>query len=292
MEKIAILIVCHKNLDQLKLFLSQFNENLYDIFIHFDKKIPNLFDELRKSFCRKNVFLIPDSERIDVRWGEYSIALAELKLIKYAKQKKDYAFYWLCSGQDLLLKPSKEIYNFLIKNKENNFLSFIAEDPSFVKRMELYYPSWACKNTKFSKILRYFYKFLTGGRNHTFKIFRRKITIKFYFGPQWFCLNHEVINYILNYIELNKDVLNQFKFTLDPDESIIQAIVRTHYQENDFKPIFLYTNWQKNTSNPKVLLAEDFNEIVSSNKFIARKFDIKIDRQIINKILMLTNKDA
>lgn len=62
-------------------------------------------------------------DRVDVRWGDYSVVEAELKLLR-AAVAENYQYFHLISGMDLPLKPQAEIHVFLIGTSVKNLSNF------------------------------------------------------------------------------------------------------------------------------------------------------------------------
>lgn len=73
--KIAILIQCHKNPEQINQLIDVLSHPDIDVIIHVDKKsaITNKINSKGKS-----VSFVPDKKRVDVRWGTFSQVKATL----------------------------------------------------------------------------------------------------------------------------------------------------------------------------------------------------------------------
>ena len=55
--------------------------------------------------------------------------------------------------------------------------------------------------------------------------------------------------------------------------------------DNDLRYID-FTNVDKATpGSPKLLKTEDYDKIMSSDRFFARKFDIRIDRAVVDRVI-------
>lgn len=291
MNKIAVLIMCHKNKEQVLKFINQFNPKKYDIFVHIDVKYNDDFS----LFNKDNVYVI--SNRVDVKWGTIEQVDATTNLLTYATAKGEYLFYWLCSGQDLLIKSSNEIYSFLEQSKDFNFITKISISNDkvygrFMKRNELYYPKFMLKNKFISKVIKNIYMILTGGRTHTFRIFKRKFSklYDFLFSSQWFCINGETTKYILKFLNDNPSYYKNFSSTICADECFFSTIVYNSVYKSTIKDGLTYIDWSEGNRSPKTFRMEDYDKIISSNKFIARKFDVSVDNKIVEKIISNTIK--
>ena len=80
--RIAILIQCHCNPEQINLFLGVLQCEEIDFFIHVDKK-SNIQEKIDSY---PNVYFVPNEKRVDVRWGTFSQVEATLTLINLARE--------------------------------------------------------------------------------------------------------------------------------------------------------------------------------------------------------------
>lgn len=282
MKKIAILILCHKNAEQINLLISQFDKNFYDIYIHFDSKM----DCVEKITKQSNVFIL--EKRIDVKWADITMVIAVLELLKKSA-KNDYMYYWLISGQDLLIKPSRDAYYFLRNNYGKNFFKVVKDDLNkFKKRNEINYPSFLIKNTFFVRVIRNIYLILTGGKRHTFKLFKRKFSTKysFLFSSQWFTITGEAVKVIFQFLKNHPNYLHDFSKSICPDECFFSTIINESNLKNTiFDDNLLYVDFSEGKANPKILTLSDYSKIKNSNYFIARKFDINFNYDIVDKLM-------
>lgn len=117
--KIVYAFTCHRMTNPLKHtvnYLSSFSENI--ILIHVDKK-SNLEDF--KSLKKSNVHFIPN--RIDITWGDETLMLATIELMK-SSSAFDYDYFILLSGDDIPLKTDSEFKEFLNQYNQYDFLYF------------------------------------------------------------------------------------------------------------------------------------------------------------------------
>lgn len=125
---------------------------------------------------------------------------------------------------------------------------------------------------------------------------KRLPEMNFYGGSQWFTVSGAVLESALEFIRNNKSYASIYKYSLAPDEiffntlfvHIAQVIgVGVNIDDN-----LRYIDWTVSNStdigSPKVLTVNDFDSIVASRKYIARKFDANFDDSIIAKFRRLT----
>lgn len=282
MKKIAVLILCHKDASQINLLINQFDENLYDIYIHCDLKMK----DISRLSNKDNVFIC--EKRFDVKWAHISMVLAELELLRMAKNK-DYLYFRLISGQDLLIKSSIDAYNFLNRNANRNYFKLIREDlRKFIKRNEVIYPSFLFKNTLLIKIIRNIYLVLTGGRRHTFRIFKRKFSneYKFVFSSEFFTITQDAVSVIFSFLDDNPDYIKEFSKSICPDECFFSTIIcNSSLKDTVIDDNLLYVDFSEGNASPKILKNGDYMTVMSSKYFVARKFDNNVDSDIIKRII-------
>ncbi len=283
--KIAYLILCHKNSTQVNSLIKMLNTNDVEFFVHIDKKVKTF--ELDKA---ENVFVIPEKDRVDVQWGADSMVIATMKLIHFMLDvKKMYDYVFLISGQDYPIKSNTEIQEFLNDNYGQNFIEVIEHSDKlykrYSKRNEIFYPKCLIKTSIPAKIIKKIYIYLTGGHNHTFRALKRKneIGLSFEFGSQWWCMTFDCLKWVADYIDKN-NIMSFFENTLTPDECLFQTVFMASPYKNTRNDKLTYLEWSENKNNPRVLTIDDYEILKRSNCLFARKFDISVDKRIIERL--------
>ena len=224
-------------------------------------------------------------KRTNVKWGGYSQIKCELLLLKYAI-KKEHSYYHLLSGVDLPLKTQDKIHEFFEKY---NGLEFVDEDYQIVEESALdrikYYYFLTDKKTDFAyalkrKILKV-QKFLKINRlnRHSKMIFQK--------GRNWFSITHELAKELIKNEGLIKNI---FRYSHCGDELFLQTIVRNTgfckkiCNKNTMPdiPDTRHIDWER--GGPYVFRSEDYQELKNTDALFARKFDERVDSDIIEKI--------
>lgn len=156
--KLAFLIQCHKNAEQINQLIQALSHPDIDLYIHVDRK-SRIIQQI--NIFKSNVIILPDEERVDVRWGTFSQVEATLNLLKHSYKKK-YDYYWLISGQDFPLISAKSIITKLSSTMgEYNFVNLFAsknngtiKSTNFDKRNEIIFPAWLLKHDLKHRIIR------------------------------------------------------------------------------------------------------------------------------------------
>ena len=284
MMKVAFLMLCHKNPKQINLLLKALKHPQIDVFIHVDSKNENIREDIEKS---DGVYLLPKKDCVDVQWAQFSEVKATLNLLNAAISEGGYSHYFLISGQDFPLKSIGEIVRFLNERKDENFID-CALIKRFEKRNDIYFPRMVIGRRIWQKILKGILVYSTGGWNQTFSIIKRlkPANVQYYFGSQWWCLNDAMVKWIYNFLENYPEYIKLFKHSLCPDECFFQTLVMNSPFANTTKPYLHYIKWEKGKSSLKTLTTIDYEELKKAEKLIARKFDINVDAEIIERLRM------
>ena len=265
--RIAYLILAHKNPEQVKRLVGLLNG---DVYIHLDKKC-----DIKKFYIEdKSINYIYD--RTSINWGGFSMVDATLKLIRDARKNFNYDFYILLSGDDYLVKPLDEFEQYLTEHSKYSFIEYDKFDEKWQHAKGRY------QNFKIFEKEHITFKVLQKILNVLINKRRMYRNMEAYKGSQWWCLNAESIEYLLEYINSNKSILSYFKHTHIPDEMFFQILllnspIKDKIINDNLRYILL------EDSHPEILTVDYFNDLINiKNKFFARKFDVNVDSKILD----------
>ncbi|MFN6038624.1 MAG: beta-1,6-N-acetylglucosaminyltransferase [Bacteroidota bacterium] len=283
--KIGFLVLAHQYPDQLKLLVKNLlkleNSRIY---IHIDKKSDELFRTIKNEFKDNSRVFFTD-KRYKVYWGSYNQILATLSLIDTALKYSSEDYYMLISGQDYLIKKSEELIKYLDENKGSQYLVHFKLPSNNWKeggtnRLEFYNFDLFSGSWLGNKINGFIYKLQksTG--------YKRKIKFDMYGGTNWFNLSLEALTYVGNYVKENPEYLKCYRYTRCADEMFIQCILlNSQFKDSIVSDDLRYVDWITGPDFPKILTVSDFDKLINvDSKFFARKFDVNVDKQILNKI--------
>ena len=285
--KIAYLILCHKNEQQVNMLLNELLKDDSDCYVHIDKK-----SSLQNIIKSHRINILPDNKRVDIKWASNTMIRATLNLIEAViNSNKYYDYVCLLSGQDFTIKTSSERIRFFKQNMGCNYIEVLDHKSSmytrYSRRNNLKYPLWMFNLNKTTRILRKLYILFTGGHYYTFPFMKRKNNsgLNFEYGSQWWCLHFECIMWMYNYIkkEVNVDF---FDNSLTPDECFFQSVFMMSPFKKNRKDKLMFLEWSENKNNPRLLLNKDYEMLLRDKKHLfARKFDITIDENIFNRLI-------
>ena len=289
--KHAYLIMAHNEPYILERILKLIDDERNDIYIHIDKKWKNFDFQYFKDLVKKSNLYF--TERLDVRWGSDKQIECELILFKTASNNDKYEYYHLLSGVDLPLVHQDKIHDFFEQNKGKEFVIFDDHDnisESALDRVKLYHflVPWARSKSKFKCWFFGKFHFRSLKLMRKFKVDRtKKYNIKFRKGANWVSITDDFVRYIL---ANKKSIKKIFKYSFCADELFVQTILYNSdfysrvfsKQNDDYMGMKRLIDW--NRGQPYVFKTEDYDMIINSDCFFARKFSTSIDKKIIDKI--------
>ena len=219
----------------------------------------------------------------DVRWSDVSLSDAEVKLYNAVVESGvQYNRIHLISGADLPLVSQDEMHRFFLDNHKEYI--DIRNERQFEKR------------------LKYYHFFVRYRRNNPMVDFSRRILLlfqlpfvnrrkfsqlKYAYGSEWCSLTYKAVTTI---VEKYAEVRNEFLYTTCSDEHYKQMILLSAGNFEFAKEGCLrYVDFSEHKPSPRTLTVDDFDAIMSSHCLFARKFDERIDSEIINKLTNTIN---
>ncbi len=310
--KHAILIIAHKNLEQLVHLIQSLEHNCIDVYVHIDKKWKLNDDGFQKiqeagpncQICKKRLSGFLDT------WSLCQIAI---ELMKEAKANGEYGYYYLLSGQDYPIKPIPYIVDYLDKNyprpiidctpmrKDNwiysgfkwiRFHSYyrlverITQNRAMRKALLL--PAYAVQYIV-TKVVGSPYKKL------------QKAGCDLYGGSAWWALPNTIVDLVIQEVEHNTDIVRAFKIKNTPEETFFQTMamrseLRDQISLNDPYEVlqncmtyaYFFDENHEATGHPYALTMDNYQMLRERKELFARKFDVqseelieRIDRDIL-----------
>jgi hypothetical protein len=275
------------------------------VVIHHDYSSSNLSSTAFEQMS--NVHILEDY--VPVVWGDFPMVKMELHCIDWL-MTHSVEFDWLIflSGQDYPIQPLSQIEQFLEKTEYDGFMEyFLAKEPP--EEPTEYGLRWL-KNTGRDRFFYHYYKLpsLSIVKSVLFRLscfihrwqplirlvidrngakigilcFSSPFTTKFqcYAGSQWHALSYRCLQYIHDFVQRNPAFVEYYKRTIIPDESFFQTILLNKPKLKIFNDNKRYVSWT-DQSTPAILGCADFENMIRSNKHFARKFDVKVDAQVL-----------
>ena len=221
----AILILAHKNIDQVIKLATILNNN-FEVYIHFDKKM-NIPENYKQILDKKNIHYI---SKIDVYWGSWSIGAATVLLMKEALKNRQIEYIHVISGQDWLTDTSQNIYD-RFKNDDKIYMTYFKATE--VKKAGEPIIWWQ----------KYYFNYDRINRRSTFgKLYHRGllliqtllrvnklkklgIDLEIYSGENWVDMPRDAVEYCISYLDSHPNLLKMLQTGCFSDEFWMQTIL-------------------------------------------------------------------
>lgn len=280
--KQAILITAYTQLEFLKEIIGFFDGD-FDFYIHIDKKTKK--GDL--SFLDLPNVRVYSKYRI--QWGSERHLRAMVFLMQEAEKNGSYSYYHLITGSDYPIKLLAEFKRFFCEDNKNNYLEFF----------ELPRPSWVMEGglerVKYYWIGNTWFDIrgkVSGCASKLLKLQRKlgvkrkfiKLFPKLYGGGGYCSLTSDAVSYLVKTIK-DKHLLNYMRHTHCAEELFLHTILLN--AEPKFPVVndsMRYSKWEGDARSPKTLDESDYDEMMASGCFFARKFEMKESNLLLVKL--------
>lgn len=309
MSRILYLIASHTKPEQVIRLVKTIRLNSPGSFILIHHDYASSFLDRSAFEQMQHVQIIEDP--VPVTWGEFSLVAMELHCMNWLLTRS-ISFDWLIllSGQDYPIRPIPEIEQFLKTTEYDGFMEYFSvinlpvaqvysglhwkADTGLRRFFYHHYklPKSVILNSlcfKLGRLINHRQPWITlsADRNGPKLGIRCRTTpfhseLQCYAGSQWHTLSRRCVEYIHDFVQRNPGFTKHYRKTIIPDESFFQTILLNNPQLNICNDNKRYIPWFE--SKPVVLREQDFDRLAASNKHFARKFDLDLDAQILDRL--------
>ena len=318
--KHAVLIMAHKNKEQLIRLIRALTCEEFDFFVHPDSNWDLSNQDLKDiETCAENVHLA--TKRIHGELDRWSLPQITLNLIDDAlklEQKFDtggYSYFLLLSGQDYPIRSKSYILHFLEEQypnpvidiesySENTWIASKFNLNHWVREIDKIQDEYSPGIIRKVKVLPYaigdyFEKCFCGTPRQRLS----KLGLELYGGSAWWILSHKSIDAIFN--RINRRIIKAYKRAWTPEETFFQTMLMNSKEKASAKELLHENTWGKQNSmtysnfitpqkgfvgHPHIITTDDFDQIMDRKEIFARKFDMYIDVQVMNQIDEVINE--
>ncbi len=226
--------------------------------------------------------------------GDFSLLQPYLQAIDWLfTNNSDFDWLVYLSGQDYPTQPLSAIESFLAKTDYDGFINYSdvfshdswskneARKRYFCQHYRL--PNWSSKILlrvliiqQLTPIIISVYYGCSIGMPANKVPFGENFVC--YGGSQWHTLSRKCVEYIKDFVDNNKSIVNYYKRTLVPDESFIQTILANNHIFKLCNDNKRYVDFTENESgHPRTLASKDYETITNGGFHFARKFEQDTD---------------
>lgn len=293
--RIAFIILAHRYPQLLRRIIERLHYKEWGFFVHVDSKSDIAPFQRELNGLNASITWLT---REDGRWGGFGIVQATLNGLQAVLQSDcEYDHTVLLSGQTYPIKPTQQIAEFFKQHHGQSILHYHGVPDS----------SWADTNDGLDRIERYHFMFRGWPRVHpplrkptTPKeyLLQQLFAVRFpakrrfpggfvpYGGSQWWCLSHDVVEYVVDFCSRNRNFVKYHRYTLLADEIFFHSIIlnapNQRFQTEIVNDFSVYMDWSLGYC--KTLGMDDFQRIADSAMLFARKFDETVSAEVLDKI--------
>jgi len=266
---LAYVITAHRSPGQMLRLLRAVYTPANTYVIHVDAKAETSLHVTAKQYAEAhpNVTTIRSESII---WGSWRLARAQIRGMKEALRLSDNWAYCLnLTAQDYPLRTQDQIAQQLAAGPAGaNYIEVLdfanaSENPR--KRLEYYWVPWRGKLRKFIR--------------------RRPPRFKVYWGSNYYALTRAACEHMVS-SDVSRRMQRYFRFALCADELIFQNAIMhgaTSLRDSVVPKTFRKLTWDGG-SHPRTYTAKDFEDLVNSDAWFARKFDEAVDATILDRL--------
>ena len=283
--KHAIMIMAHANYEGLCQLIKLLDNSHIDIFLHINSSSLDWDDNIVAGITNESkVIIVP---RIKVTYCNYSQVEAIKSLLSTAL-KGHYDYYHIISGADLPLHSPAEFNEFFECHNGSEFVNF---NPRYDVTRAGYWFFFANAIRTSSgirqRLLIYTHKVLLNIQKILKVNFAKGFNGTIHKGADWWSITHAAAEYVIE----NEPIFRKFfRRTYCPSELLVQTLLyNSHFKAKiyslEYNPMAALReiDWQRGT--PYVWRNSDFDYLINSDCMFARKFDVNIDNEIIQRII-------
>jgi len=305
--RVAYLVLAHANPRHFARLVRALQTSRARMFVHIDAK-----SDLRL-FAQSSTspgFVRFSSNRVDARWGSFSLVQASLNLLTEALQGHDeFDYFVLLSGADYPLRSARYIEAFLEEHRGMQFMNLVK-----LPCIELNKPMSRLTTYRFEHsprsgglMLAKVGKFLN--RGHRMPTITRDPRphlgdLSPFAGSQWWALTRDACEHVVAFVRERPRAMRFFRNVIVPDELVFHTILGNSPFRRMIRRGITYTDWREGESSPSligvkhVLQFEAVNQVRGSGLYgegellFARKFTDDTEAVVRRIDRMIAQKEA
>jgi hypothetical protein len=275
--KIANIIIAHKNPGQLLKLVNQFSAGHFHNFVHLDARAD--ITQFNDIVSHPAVTMLP---RVKVNWAANSFLGVIIDSVKQVLSSNGgYSYINLMSGMDFPIRSTEEFHDFLEEAYKKGPIEFfdildLDQWPGAHRYERIHFNEWTIKG-------RYFVERIVNSFIPKRKFWGGRMVPYGY--STWFTASDQFMTYALKFFEENPGYIRFLKTCWCPDEFIFNSLVmNSPFKDKVEQQTVRYIDWSEGKVHPKLFKSDDVNKLLSSGRFIARKFDQSVDKNVLDEL--------
>lgn len=285
----AFFFQVHKEPELLRRILLRLSAPNHYFWINIDEKTKDVMPFYQ---CLEDINNVRMVSRMNIMHGGFSqVACTIMQLRNALSDSIEYDYFHTLSGQDYPCISMERFDRFFEHNNQSYMMLDTPEQAT----------EW--KKRKYPKRTDHYYFMDVFNRSwihscHLYGIIRRLAYIiprsrldqnTIWGGWNWFSLSKRVVEYIINYCDNHTEFIRRFRFTACCDELVFPSIV--YPRADDLQIVernsLRYVDWRPNrpyTSLPLILDERDYDSIIHSGMFFARKVELEQSKKLLDML--------
>jgi hypothetical protein len=273
--KICYLVLLHQKFDQALRMIRRLAGPDCGFIIHIDASARlSAVQAFRKDLESLPVVY---TQRVSSRWGSYRQAMAIMHCIQAAVGRMEpFDRYVLISGQDYPIAPRARLFEFFESNPRAEFIEAFPLDVT-----EADSAGW----TPYYRFRRYH---IWIGQRHVALPFVRKPLppLPIYHGSTWWALTRAALLYVAAQFRSDRSLQSYLQTGFLVDEVYVPTLLMaSSFASRIEGSNVTFAQWTPTSGpHPKTLQMGDLEELLSSSKLFARKFDASLDGSLMDEL--------
>jgi Core-2/I-Branching enzyme len=114
-------------------------------------------------------------------------------------------------------------------------------------------------------------------------------TFRCFAGEHWFCATRKAARYLISFYDCEPALARHYRrreifSTIVPEESYYQTVLGNAAGLRINRDNFRYIDWSLGGWHPKTLIVEDLATLTASSAHFARKFDMDVDKDVLDRL--------
>lgn len=237
-------------------------------------------------------FVQPVQPAIKTSWGDFGIVRATLAGLQnlYANPEQGPDWFYLLSGACYPIQPAEQIHRDIENfNADGAIRHHLIHPDSFTRdwdrncfnryRTKRVTVPWVSRKLRLTKKT-----FTLTSPPIGWPVFPYRKNVQCYAGDAWFAGSRQMAMEILRLDKAHRNLFEHYSKVRCADESYFQTLLLNFSSLKLKNQTMHYIDWSRGGPNPKILTRDDLQPMLASGRHFARKFDERIDEQVLNQL--------